>query len=682
MKKIIFSLLLLSTTVLAQMPSQSCYEDLFPKQAENKFWGYVNLFDEWKVEPVFSKIFPFIGNKALVEKQGRFGVVGCDGKMVVPADFEEIGPLANGSNFWVKKAGKWSLANEKGELLSAGNVSEIKEVAGMEVTWLQLGEDNYGLYHKRKLAFIAQGPFALYQILSDKASLVLYKEKFGILSNTDGTYLFEPVITAIRKLSPQVIAFQEKGKWGILSPQGEVRKVAELDSIGFILNNLFYAKQEGKSGLINSGGKPILPLEYEEVNPFYEHMSLIKRNGMYGYTNLAGNVTVPIMYEWGDNFQNDQTIVKTNAGYFIIDKTNKKLTLQTYKWLVKTRHRDYYAAHRDGKYLFLNLTGHETTSPRFNLVVATDTLPFVRVKNDTTHAWNYFNVGKSSYAFKGDFDEASSFNWGLAFVKKNNAWGAIDQKGETKVAFQYTALHYLTNNNIAYIVVEQNNKKGLLSSSGTSILPIEYDLIASSSNGLLKVKKDGKYAILRVTGEETGKAKYDGLSNSLENPALPEWPSIILKKKKYGLLAQNQTEIVEPDYSDISYLGDNLYVAVKDNKKAMINSAGKVLVQPIMEDLRPQSEKYLPFKQEGKWGYVFNTGQVMIVPTYEEAGAFYKNLALVKQNGKWGAVNKQGRWLVKAEFETVTYLANNKRRLKSASKEIEITEKGIVKQLD
>jgi len=686
MKNIIISTALsfICFTVQAQLPSQSCPDDLFAKQAENKFWGYVDLFEEWRIEPVFTKVYPFTGNKAVVEKYGQYGVANCKGKLIIPAEYEEVGPLTFSQSFWARRAGKWSLVNESGQLTAPGSVIAIKEVGfNSEATWLQMQDENFGLYDKRTTRFLAAPRYSMFQILSEKASIIQFKEKFGVVSNEDGQYLFEPVLSSIKKLTQQVIIFQEKGKWGMMNTNGEVKKVAEMDSIGYILNNLFYASKDGKAGLIDANGKEVLPIEYEEVNPFYEHMSLIKRNGAYGYTTLGGRVTVPLMYEWGDNFQKEQAIVKTNAGYFIIRKNNEKVTLQTYKWLVKTPSRNYYAANRDGKYLFLDLTGKEMMKPTFGLVVATDTNEFVRVQDDSTKLWGYFDITTNKMAIEGfNFDEAGLFKHRYAFVKKGLSWGVIDEKGKIIILPSYEKIEYLLSNQNVYFLVTKGDKKGLLSSDGTLILSANYELISSASNNLLKVKESGKYKILKITGEEAFKSKYDFISNPVEMPFTPEWPAIIKKKKDFGLLSQNLTELVEPSFENISFLGDNLYLTVAKGKKGIVASNGKILTGNYLDEIKPQSEKYLPCKQNGKWGYIFNTGKMMIQPAYEEAGDFYKNLAVVKLDGKYGVINKQGRLILKNEFDTVHNLPNNKRSLVSPLRTIEITEKGIIKQVN
>ena len=686
MKKPICLLFLLKVSFISfgQATSQSCHDDLFAKQAQNKFWGYVDLFEEWRVEPVFTKVYPFTGNKAVVEKYGRYGVANCEGRLIIPAEYEEIGPLTFSQSFWAKKTGKWALVNEKGELNVPGAIAEIKEVGfNSEATWLKLQDETYGLYDKRTLRYLAAPRYTMFQIISEKASIVQYKEKFGVISNLDGSYLFEPVITSLKKLSPNVIVFQEKGKWGIMNKEGIVKKIAELDSIGFILNNLYYASKNGKCGLIDANGREVLVMDYDEIQPFHEHMARIKRNGAYGYTTLGGRVTVPVMYEWGDVFQHDQTIVKANESYFLVDKQNKRITQQNYKWLIKTSSRDYYAAHRNGRYLFLDLMGKEMTAPKFKTIIATDTNKFVRVQNDSTKLWQYYDVTKNDFSFTNlSFEEANAFKWGYAVTKTNEKWGIIDEKGNEIIAPKYDKVQLLSNNSQVFFLVNEKEKYGLLNASGNIVLSPEYELITTSNSNLLKVKKAGKYSIVNTKGEEALKTKYDYISNSEEQPNLPSWPAIVRKKNKLGLLDQYLNEIVEPSFESIEYLGDNLYASTLKGKKGILAANGKILASNYLEEVLPESEKYLPCKQNGKWGYLFINGKMMIQPQYEEVGNFYKNLALVKMEGKWGVINKQGRWILKNEFDSVGYLPNGKRKLFSPNRTIEISEKGIVKQLD
>jgi hypothetical protein len=250
------------------------------------------------------------------------------------------------------------------------------------------------------------------------------------------------------------------------------------------------------------------------------------------------------------------------------------------------------------------------------------------------------------------------------------------------VPHKYEQINYLLNGNAVYFSVIEKEKKGVLSATAVTVLPSEYDLITVAPDKLWKIKKDNKYQILNLSGEELSKVKYDYMSNAEETPNIPAWPTIIGKKGKFGLLAQNQLELVEPSFENISYLGDGLYLSLMKGKKGMLASNGKVLVGNYLDEIRTQSEKYLPCKQGTKWGYLFNNGKMMITPTYEEAGDFYKNLALVKLEGKWGVANKQGRMMLKNEFESVQYLPNNKRRLISSTRTIEISERGVIKQVD
>ena len=70
--KLAVVLLLLAIKLFGQ--GQMCQPDLFPKQNEkNRYWGYVNFFNEWEVTPIFTKVEPFHGQNAVVLKGTKYG---------------------------------------------------------------------------------------------------------------------------------------------------------------------------------------------------------------------------------------------------------------------------------------------------------------------------------------------------------------------------------------------------------------------------------------------------------------------------------------------------------------------------------------------------------------------------------------------------------------------------------
>ena len=82
--------------------SYDCEEELFSKKdKQTRLFGYVNALGEYKIPPTFLRAKPFVGKNAIVQQGKMFGVLNCEGILVVPADYEEIASFSNGKG-WVK----------------------------------------------------------------------------------------------------------------------------------------------------------------------------------------------------------------------------------------------------------------------------------------------------------------------------------------------------------------------------------------------------------------------------------------------------------------------------------------------------------------------------------------------------------------------------------------------------
>src|SRR5436190_3078399 len=111
---ILFFLSLLTThySLFAQRGS-NCPDDLVPKYGENKMWGYANLFGQWVIEPSYTKVSPYIENKAVVMKGLSYGVIDCEGNVVLAPQYEKLTNFRFGK-IWAMKNGLWGLLNDKG----------------------------------------------------------------------------------------------------------------------------------------------------------------------------------------------------------------------------------------------------------------------------------------------------------------------------------------------------------------------------------------------------------------------------------------------------------------------------------------------------------------------------------------------------------------------------------------
>src|SRR5690606_2174008 len=132
----------------------------------------------------------------------------------------------------------------------------------------------------------------------------------------------------------------------------------------------------------------------------------------------------------------------------------------------------------------------------------------------------------------------------------------------------------------------------------------EYDLVATAPTQWLKVRKDGKYGVMKTDGAPVAEIVYDFISNSVESPGVAEWPAIVVKKEKYGLLNEKGEEIYPPKAVKIEFLGEGFY-AVKEKKLyGLMNSKGSNSYDPKYEAIREFGNGLAAVQKNGKWGYI------------------------------------------------------------------------------
>ena len=90
------------------------------------------------------------------------------------------------------------------------------------------------------------------------------------------------------------------------------------------------------------------------------------------------------------------------------------------------------------------------------------------------------------------YDYVWSFSEGLASVKLNGKWGAIDRSGNEIVPIKYDNVWSFSE---GLASVKLNGSWGVIDKYGNEVVPIEYDEIWSFSEGLASVKLNGSWGL-------------------------------------------------------------------------------------------------------------------------------------------------------------------------------------------
>lgn len=662
------------TSASAQL-GQNCPEDLIPRQDnKSRLYGYSNLAAEWIIPAHYVKVYPFIGNKAVVMLGTKLGVINCEGYLVIPAEYDDF-TIFNVDKTWAKKAGTWSLINDKGQKLINEEMSDVHTIqAEYDFIWVKK-DKLWGIFSERSFKFIAKPQFDMFQTLSEAASIVKLGDSLGVISHEDGTYFIKPNIQNIIKINKTAFAFKQAGKWGVFDDEGAIWMQPNYDTIYVTTSKLLTVRKDNQWGIIDFKEKEVLPIKFQEVGAFSNGLSKVKLNDKYGFVNQHGKTIIPIIYDTAHDYKNGNAIVMQNGKYGIIDGNNKAIAKIEFQDIVRNYSQPYYVAKKENKWSFYSISFEKIAPESFDKIFITDSSAFMRVVNN--EKCQFFNLQKGNFTFGNTYQECKAFSNGFALIMLNDKWGVVNEKGILIIQTNYENIDYEYNNGKYIFFVKDKGKVGVLTQDGKQMIPIDYDLITSSDKGLFKVKKGNKYGILKSNGQVSLDFKYDYMSSGKDSVLVPEFPAIIQDGKKYGLINEKGNEILKPSYDHIKYLGENLYAFQKKKLWGLLKADGNILVEAEYQYIGLYNEKLAPVEKDGKWGYIALGGKFAIQPIFEEVGIFYKDYACVKENGKWGVIYKNGKWYRKPEFDTYLDTKDGYRVLTKDGKEHKLNESGM-----
>ncbi|HEX8548687.1 MAG TPA: WG repeat-containing protein [Cytophagaceae bacterium] len=646
----------------------NCPEDLIPKLSQNKQWGYTNLFGQWVIQPIYTKVSPYIENKAVVMKGTLNGVIDCEGNIVLSPKYERLTNFRYGK-IWAMQKGLWSLLNDKGGTLLPPQFTEINPIPNTELTWVNK-DGKWGLFNEEKGQYLCQPKFVFAQIMSPNATLVKVEDKFGVVNHINCGFLLPAQITKVRKVGTHTIIFKQDNKWGLFNEFGKLHLNPEYDSISNKYTDVLLVQKGGYYGLYSLNGTQILAPEYDEIGTYSEGYFLIRKKGKFGYATRAGKIFIKPSYDEAYPFFGKKAIVKTNGKYGVIDIKNKFVLKPEYEAAYRNYTTGIFSLKKKptDKYLIFSNELLNVSTNGFDSVFVSDSSNVIRVIHNGSY--KLFDLKKKDFAVNEAFDGADAVVNGSAKVYKSSKYGIISETGRMIVPLDYDSITIEKWGIRAANKIYQLGKLGVADENGKIIIPVVYEFISFSSPSFLKVKKE-KFGVLKTNGAVVKDFVYDFLSNAKHNPAVPEWPAIVSQKNKYGLLNEKGVEVYPVKANSINYAGENYYVIQEGKKYGVLNPSSQKSMeefQPQFEAMTTMSTGVIAAKKGGKWGYVNTRNEELIPFIYDEAGPFENRFAIVKSGDLYGVINKNGAMVVKPEYTSHSKETGGQRLLSKGGK--------------
>ena len=233
----------------------------------------------------------------------------------------------------------------------------------------------------------------------------------------------------------------------------------------------------------------------------------------------------------------------------------------------------------------------------------------------------------------------------MLVVTKNEGkiYAVIDTKGNAVIEPKFDNIEYLPNS--GDFLVQSNNKVGIISAKKETKIQLLYDSLEliDSDTGLYLAKKDNKYGVIDSKGNIKIYIEYDQIGidntkfeqNNIKNKYLLDNGVIPARKDKlWGAFDKNGKQILNFEYDSLGYIATsnkdainlllipdyNIMVVSQNKKYALVNSAGKIVIQPVLDDA------YMTINSGKKYYYMsYNDRKIDITQFLDEQGPSNNN---------------------------------------------------------
>jgi hypothetical protein len=261
-------------------------------------------------------------------------------------------------------------------------------------------------------------------------------------------------------------------------------------------------------------------------------------------------------------------------------------------------------------------------------------------KNDL---YGYINkAGKTKIDFQ--YAEASSFTDNVAIVQKEKKYFIIDYSNKILSA-RYDDIAEFSE---GMAIVKKNNQFGAINLTGQEIVKPQYDMISDFSEGLAVFLKNGKYGFIDRQGFAVIAPIYDWVSSFKNGQCRAQF------NKLFGVLNKKGDLVIQPEFDLIDESNKGIYLVVKNNLYGFADSSGCLLTeikyayQPALKTVLLTDGKYLRLITSKKQELQnLNGGKYFQDHVFDEIGLPVNNFVVARERNKVNIYSFQKPGVVK-----------------------------------
>ncbi|MCL1863707.1 MAG: WG repeat-containing protein [Defluviitaleaceae bacterium] len=430
------------------------------------------------------------------------------------------------------------------------------------------------------------------------------------------------------------------------------------DNVYTFRDGIAWVQRDGKVGFVNRYGEIVIPMEFDSISHFFcEGLARVGRRvnnneWIYGFIDKTGELVIDFQFTWAGCFHDGVAVARKGDMVGVIDTTGQAIIPFIYtslnsNWdwgrpytngLVVARLGDW----QTGVSGVLDREGNTVIPFEFaSISLGSGGSMIATIRDGENRRTGMLNQdGEVIVPF--EYNWIGMFREGLAPVNKNNQVGFINEAGELVIPMidghvsirgddprwmARWAHHGEFEDGFAVISKAvwdglerwDSNYLGLIDTEGNVILPFEFDMINSFSEGLATVG----------IGEAINIDEYGWFGDLIYT---------------FGVIDKSGNFVIPMgEFDSIGVFRDGIAIARRDGQTGAINRYGNVVIPFEYSWIRDFTNGLSVAQKDGKSAVIDSAGNVLIpFGMFDHITTISNDRILVTQNGKRGAIDLEG----------------------------------------
>jgi hypothetical protein len=316
---------------------------LYPVISGGKY-GFMNTQGKLMIPAMYNEVGPFQEGLAVVSKDDKFGIIDKKNQMLVDFQYDEILEFVQNRAI-VRKGEKYGVIDRLGKIifplvfddisftgsfydtekdekiqlydLNFQEVANVLEVA-IEPSYFQSMSKQHPEYE-----FIGELDRISNRAVVKVAGQLNYIDSSGKLILTNPLEWF-PDALSVAKSNNGFAVYRKKEKYGLIDINGKVVQKNVFESSG-PFTGFWPVKDKGNWALLDVKGKVILPFEYDFIRFIPDLGYLIEREEQFGLLNAMGNMILPVSFSTIKRFEDAYYLVSIEEKFGLFLKDGREI---------------------------------------------------------------------------------------------------------------------------------------------------------------------------------------------------------------------------------------------------------------------------------------------------------------------------------------------------------------------